>query len=79
MAADAKAKKDAKEAEAKVESNQKKGTQPSHAMKDYEGLYHHPGYGTAEIMTANDSLFMLVPGKKCGYGIIIMMCFKHYL
>lgn len=70
MAADAKAKKDAKEAEAKVESNQKKGTQPSHAMKDYEGLYHHPGYGTAEIMTANDSLFMLVPGKK--------MWLRHY-
>lgn len=70
MAADAKARKDAKEAEAKAESNQKKGTQPSHAMKDYDGLYHHPGYGTAEVMTTNDSLFMLVPGKK--------MWLRHY-
>ncbi len=64
MAADAKAKKEAKEAAGKTESNQKKGTKPSHALIDYEGLYTHPGYGTAEVYAGNDSLFLQAPGKK---------------
>jgi CubicO group peptidase (beta-lactamase class C family) len=63
-AADDKAKAAAKEAEGKVSSNKKTGTKPSHDLKDYEGLYSHPGYGTAEISLLNDSLFMFVPGKK---------------
>ena len=63
-AADAKAKAAAKEAEAKAESNKKKGTTPSHILKDYEGLFNHPGYGTMEIAVQKDSLFMLTPLGK---------------
>jgi len=63
-AADAKAKAAAKEAETTVESNQKKGTKPSHSLKEYEGLYNHPGYGTLEIMLEKDSLFLLTPDNK---------------
>ncbi|MGZ8538838.1 MAG: serine hydrolase, partial [Flavisolibacter sp.] len=35
----------------------KKGTKPSHPLKDYEGLYTHPGYGTFDIFEKDDSLF----------------------
>jgi hypothetical protein len=63
-AADAKAKAAAKEAEATVESNQKKGTNPSHSLKEYEGLYNHPGYGTMEIVLEKDSLFLLAPDNR---------------
>jgi CubicO group peptidase (beta-lactamase class C family) len=63
-AADDKAKAAAKESETKAVSNKKTGTKPSHDLKGYEGLYNHPGYGTAEMIMQNDSLFMLVPGKK---------------
>jgi hypothetical protein len=62
-AADAKAKAAEKEA-GKMESNRKKGTAPSHSLKDYEGLYSHPGYGTAEVVLAKDSMFMFTPGFK---------------
>jgi len=70
QAADAKAKAANKDAEAKVESNQKKGTSPSHSLKDYEGLYHHPGYGTMEVQLQKDSLFGYTPGNK--------IWLKHY-
>jgi CubicO group peptidase (beta-lactamase class C family) len=70
QAADAKAKTANKEAEAKVESNQKKGTAPSHSLKEYEGLYHHPGYGTMEVQLRKDSLFGFTPGNK--------IWLKHY-
>lgn len=63
-AADDKAKAAAKEAEGKLSSNKKPGTNPSHDLKDYEGLYHHPGYGTTEIVLQNDSLFMMTPGYR---------------
>ena len=52
-----KAKKMAKEGEKNVTSNQKRGTTPSHPLKDYEGLYTNPGYGTIDIALKNDSLF----------------------
>lgn len=55
--AQAKAKAAAKEAEKNVVSNKKQGTKPSHKINDYEGLFNHPGYGTLEIYTKNDSLF----------------------
>jgi CubicO group peptidase (beta-lactamase class C family) len=57
----AKAKAAAKDAESKVTSNKKTGTQLSHALKDYEGLFNHPGYGTIEIHLKNDSLFFRTP------------------
>ena len=63
-AADAKAKAEAKVTGAKVESNQKKGTTPSHPLIDYEGLYTHPGYGTMEILLQKDSLFAFTPNNK---------------
>lgn len=52
-----KAKKTAKEGEKNVTSNQKKGTTPSHPLKDYEGIYNNSGYGTIDISLKNDSLF----------------------
>jgi CubicO group peptidase (beta-lactamase class C family) len=63
-AADAKAKTAAKEAEGKAESNKKPGTKPSHNLKEYEGLYNHPGYGTMEVAALNDSLFGFTPNNK---------------
>ncbi|MBK8878887.1 MAG: serine hydrolase [Haliscomenobacter sp.] len=36
----------------------KKDTQPSHALKDYAGLFEHPGYGALRLATAQDSLFL---------------------
>lgn len=46
------------EAEGKIKTDpRKKGTRPSHGLKDYEGLYHHPGYGTFDVFMKNDSLF----------------------
>jgi CubicO group peptidase (beta-lactamase class C family) len=63
--ADAKAKAAAKEAEAKGNTNsRKKGTKPSHAAEDYQGLYNHPGYGTMEVVLEKDSLFAYTPGNK---------------
>ncbi len=55
-----KAKATAKEAEKTKSSNRKTGTKLSHPLKDYEGLYNHPGYGTFEVWAANDSLFAKV-------------------
>ena len=52
-----KAKKATIEAEKSSTSNQKKGTTPSHPLKDYEGLYNNPGYGTIDVFLKNDSLF----------------------
>ena len=47
----------------KNESMKKLGTKPSHPVKDYEGLYYNPGYGTIEIFAVGDSLFGRVPTK----------------
>lgn len=57
----AKAKKDQKEAEKNAISNKKMGTHPSHPLKDYEGLFNNPGYGTMEVYLKNDSLFIHIP------------------
>jgi CubicO group peptidase (beta-lactamase class C family) len=63
--ADAKARAAQKEAEAKSNtSSRKKGTKPSHAAEDFQGLYHHPGYGTMEVALEKDSLFAYTPGNK---------------
>jgi CubicO group peptidase (beta-lactamase class C family) len=62
--ADAKAKAAAKETGGKVETNKKTGTKTSHDLKDYPGLFHHPGYGTMEIVLQRDSLFAFTPNKK---------------
>jgi CubicO group peptidase (beta-lactamase class C family) len=52
------------------EENQKKGTQPSHPLKDYEGLYTNKGYGTFEVKYQNDSLIAIFPIEK--------MWLRHY-
>ncbi len=65
-----KAKAATKDAEKKVTSNKKTGTQLSHKLPDYEGLFNHPGYGTMEIFVKNDSLFFQSP-----YGIAWL---RHY-
>ncbi|HUQ96207.1 MAG TPA: serine hydrolase [Chitinophagaceae bacterium] len=35
----------------------KKDTKPTHALKEYEGQYMQPGYGTIHVFQRNDSLF----------------------
>lgn len=52
------------------EENQKKGTQPSHPLKDYEGLYTHKAYGTFEVQHRNDSLIAVFPVER--------MWLRHY-
>ena len=52
-----KAKATAKEAEKTKTSSRKPNTTPTHPLKEYEGLYNHPGYGTFEVSVINDSLF----------------------
>lgn len=52
------------------EENQKRGTQPSHPLKDYEGLYTHKAYGTFEVKHRNDSLIAVFPVEK--------MWLRHY-
>ncbi|PVD53158.1 penicillin-binding protein [Terrimonas sp.] len=36
---------------------------PTHKTKDYEGLYSYNGYGTIDIVSKNDSLFVLLKNK----------------
>ncbi|HRN55471.1 MAG TPA: serine hydrolase [Agriterribacter sp.] len=47
----------AKEAEKNKVSNRVPGTQPSHALRDYEGVFNNPGYGDIEVYSKKDSLF----------------------
>ena len=56
--------------EVKGEENQKKGTRPSHPLKDYEGLYTHKAYGTFEVKHRNDSLIAVFPIEE--------MWLRHY-
>jgi CubicO group peptidase (beta-lactamase class C family) len=57
LEANKKNKEAAKAAEKTVTSNQQKNTKPSRTLKDYEGIYSHPGYGSIEVIEQNDSLF----------------------
>jgi len=65
-----KAKATAKEAEKTKTSSRKPNTAPTHALKEYEGLYNHPGYGTFEVSLMNDSLFARI-GKD-------LLWLRHY-
>jgi CubicO group peptidase (beta-lactamase class C family) len=53
------------EAEAKKTAPvlRKSETTPSHSLKDYEGSYLNPGYGTMEVFFANDSLFLRIVNR----------------
>lgn len=66
-----KAKEAAKAAEKTASSNQQKNTTPSHVLKDYEGIYTHPGYGSMEFIVRNDSLFGYVADNDVTW-------LKHY-
>ncbi len=52
-----------KAAKAAMVPTPKKEIKAYHALKDYEGLFNNPGYGTLEVLAAEDSLFMHI-GKK---------------
>lgn len=52
-----KGKATAKEAEKTRTSSRKTNTAPSHALKEYEGMYNHAGYGSFDISVIHDSLF----------------------
>jgi CubicO group peptidase (beta-lactamase class C family) len=43
--------------ESSTETDQIKGTKPSHILQDFTGTYAHPGYGEFEVVVKNDSLF----------------------
>jgi CubicO group peptidase (beta-lactamase class C family) len=51
-------------------SNRKLNTSPTHALKDYAGLYNNPGYGDLDVYVDKDSLF-----AKAGGNILWL---KHY-
>ena len=55
------AKAKAKAAESKKVKDTAMTESPSHRLKDYEGLYTNPGYGTFEIALKNDSFFIKAP------------------
>ncbi len=42
------------------------GTRPSHALQNYSGNFHHPGYGDVEVYLRNDSLFAKI-GKDSSW------------
>jgi len=46
-----------KATESTDETDQVKGTKPSHILQEYAGIYSHPGYGEFEMVVKNDSLF----------------------
>lgn len=54
----------AKENENKKDPNQVEGTQPSHELKAYTGIFEHPAYGTVEISLNDDKLFANFHTKK---------------
>lgn len=58
-AAQEKARKAAKDAEAATMDSRKKDTRPSHHRSEYTGLYKNNGYGSFEIILRNDSLIAL--------------------
>lgn len=55
------AKVKAKNTEKNQVSMQKTNTKPSHDLRNYEGTYAHPGYGSFDITLKKDSLFIITP------------------
>ncbi len=53
-----------KEALKAVVSDRKKGTSPTHLLKDYAGVYTSAAKESFEIVVNNDSLRMIVPSEK---------------
>ena len=40
------------------------GTQPSHALADYTGIYSHPAYGELEVLQHKECLFVRFHGQE---------------
>jgi CubicO group peptidase (beta-lactamase class C family) len=53
----AKAKAQQAEAKKTASSTKKFNTTPSHPLRDFSGIYNHPGYGDFNLYVKNDSLF----------------------
>jgi CubicO group peptidase (beta-lactamase class C family) len=51
-----------KQAEQKQQDAKVDGTQPSHSLADYAGVYEHPGYGRLEIAQNGEQLTLLYNG-----------------
>jgi CubicO group peptidase (beta-lactamase class C family) len=64
LKADIKAKTQAKESEKTKTAPPKIEGAFTHLLKDYEGLYSNPGYGTMDIYLKNDSLFAQLENNK---------------
>lgn len=55
------AKAKAKDVEKNKIAIQQPNSKPSHDLKDYEGVYSNPGYGSFNVNLKNDSLFITAP------------------
>ncbi|MFQ6037679.1 MAG: serine hydrolase [Candidatus Aminicenantales bacterium] len=49
-------------AEKKKETRRRPGTHPAHALAEYAGEYHHPGYGDVKVFLENGQLFFTYNG-----------------
>lgn len=58
------AKKAQKESQDDPDAFRKRGTKPSHDLKDYTGTYENKGYGTFNLVLSNDSLYALLSLNK---------------
>ncbi|MBT0809711.1 serine hydrolase [Litoribacter ruber] len=56
-----KAKAEQDSAQVSMSSSQKKGTRPTHNLREFEGDYTNPGYGKFTVELKNDSLFANAP------------------
>lgn len=59
-----KARASEREAAKSIVNSRKQSGPLTHALKDYEGLYTHPGYGTIDVTVERDSLFANFPRAK---------------
>jgi CubicO group peptidase (beta-lactamase class C family) len=57
-------------AQTSADGSRKKGTRTTHSLREFEGDYTHPGYGTFKVEVVNDSLFARTKGES--------MWLKHY-
>jgi CubicO group peptidase (beta-lactamase class C family) len=64
FSADTAARSKEKEAKASATSNRKRGTSPSHSLKDYTGLYSSAGKETFELILQHDSMYIQLPKEK---------------
>lgn len=73
-----KAKAAEKEASKAVSAGKKNEGPASHPLKNYDGLYSHPGYGTIDISVERDSLFAKLPNTKVWLRHLFFDIFESY-